>query len=81
MGSAKRYLCVGSGVGEIHEATSKTVLMEALLDLWMEHNGHDKAIEDLTAAELTGFAAEIQRRSDATRSRFVSRKALGLEGR
>jgi hypothetical protein len=66
MGVIKRQACVPAKA--LHEKFSKATLHEALLDLWMEHEGLTSTHPgDLTDEQWAKFHEMVAFRSDARR--------------
>ncbi len=64
-GVFKRCVAMPSPGRLLHEKLSKSTIHEALLDLWLEHNGLDVHPSDMTPEEWAEYEADVRRRSEA----------------
>lgn len=53
----------------LDQVLTKTSLLEAFVDFWMESNGHDKSAGELTLDEIQAIRQEVSRRSVAITGR------------
>ena len=66
-GVAKRAPAIPRAALRLHSLWSKATIHEALLDLWLESECIDVAIDDVDAATLERYAADVERRANLRR--------------
>ena len=63
-GVTKRPPSLGSrALSELHGKWSKSVIHEALVDLWLESQGLDMHPADLSPQQLSDYEKDVERRS------------------
>lgn len=60
---SKRFAELPTLLQAFHNNVSKATLHEALLDLWLEHNGLDIHPANLTEAQRISYREDVKRRS------------------